>query len=456
MSLAVIELHDVTLRCGTSDRIVEAPGHALVTAQGIVTGAAARARAWREPQHSFDQYWQQLGTTALPVASRYARHFADLAHAQLLALHQAAGAPARVIFAVPGSFGRDQLAVLLGIAHAMPFAVAGLIDAALAATQGEITPSTNVLHIDLLRHCAVLTHLRRSGEEVTRERVVVLPELSLNRLHELWARHIAERFIASHRYDPLHTASGEQALRETLPDWLATLARQAELNAVLAGPRGPLPLVLSAAELIAAAAPLYTRLLHSAAESGDSTRLLAQGAAALPGLRERLGARALPATASIAGTLAQREAIAARPANVLITRLPIARLPITGLPIARPPTAPLPAMAPSTAPERPRATHLLWRHRAQPIGAGLALRNAAGEVQPCAIAGAPAGPWLESSDTRLSLRGADAAIELAGDAKDLRAGDQLRIGGEVLELIQVLASTEVLASTDVQAPTEVR
>lgn len=417
MTTAVIELHDVALRCGTGSQLIEVPGHALVTPQGIVTGAAARARAWREPQHSFDQYWHQLGTAALPVASRHARHFADLAHAQLLALYQAAGSPARVIFAVPGSFARDQLAVLLGIAQAAPFAVAGLIDAALAAAHAEVADAT--LHLDLLRHCAVLTSLRRSGAEVLRERVAVLPELGLNRLHELWARHLAERFIATHRYDPLHTGSGEQALREALPGWLAILARQRELNAVLTGPRGPLPLLLGAAELIAAAAPVYDRLAQAAAEAGAGDRLLAPGAVELPGLRDRLQGRALPAAASIAGALARLDAITARPPNVLITRLPA-------------------AAAPVAAPERPPATHLLWRHRAHPIGAGLALRHAAGAVQLDALASAGAADaQLTFAGDRLTLRGAIGIIRVEGDAADLRAGDRLYLGGEVLELIEV-------------------
>lgn len=416
MTTAVIELHDVALRCGTGSQLIEVPGHALVTPQGIVTGAAARARAWREPQHSFDQYWHQLGTAALPVASRHARHFADLAHAQLLALYQAAGSPARVIFAVPGSFARDQLAVLLGIAQAAPFAVAGLIDAALAAAHAEVADAA--LHLDLLRHCAVLTSLRRSGAEVLRERVAVLPELGLNRLHELWARHLAERFIATHRYDPLHTGSGEQALREALPGWLAILARQRELNAVLTGPRGPLPLLLGAAELIAAAAPVYDRLAQATAEAGAGDRLLAPGAVELPGLRDRLQGRALPAAASIAGALARLDAITARPPNVLITRLP--------------------AAAPVAAPERPPATHLLWRHRAHPIGAGLALRHAAGTVQLDALASASAADaQLTFAGDRLTLRGAIGIIRVEGDAADLRAGDRLYLGGEVLELIEV-------------------
>jgi len=418
MTTAVFQLHDVALRCGTGSQLIEVPGHALVTPQGIVTGAAARARAWREPQHSFDQYWQQLGTAALPVASRHARHFADLAHAQLLALHQAAGAPPRVIFAVPGNFARDQLAVLLGIAQAAPFGVAGLIDAALAAAHTEVADAA--LHLDLLRHCAVLTSLRRSGVEVVRERVAVLPELGLNRLHELWARHLAERFIAAHRYDPLHTGSGEQALREALPGWLAALARQRELNAVLMGPRGPLPLLLGAAELVAVAEPVYSRLAQAAAEAGSTERLLAQGLTELPGLRDRLGGRALPAAASITGALTMLDAITARPANVLITRLPA-------------------VAAPATAAERPPATHLLWRHRAHAVGAGLVLRyTTGGTVQLEALANTSAADaQLTFAGDRLTLRGATGIIQVEGDAADLRAGDRLYLGGEVLELIEV-------------------
>lgn len=420
MTTAVIELHDVALRCGTGNQFVEEPGHALVTPQGIVTGAAARARAWREPQHSFDQYWQQLGTAALPVASRHARHFADLAHAQLLALHQAAGAPARVVLAVPGSFGRDQLALLLGIAQAAPFSVVGLIDAALAAAHTEVADTA--LHIDLLRHCAVLTSLRRSAAEVVRDQVVVLPELGINRLHELWARHLAERFIAAHRYDPLHTGSGEQALRDALPGWLATLARQPELNVTLAGPRGPLQLALTTAELVAVAEPVYSRLEQAGAAAGTGPRLLAAGG--LPGLRARLSARPVLATASIAGSLAQLDVIAARPANVLITRLPAAT------------TTPAPVLG------RPPATHLLWRHRAHDIGTGLALHQITGALAAGAPAGADTDARLERDGTRLQLRGTTAGVAIEGDAADLRAGDRLRIGGEVLELIQVLASAE--------------
>jgi hypothetical protein len=421
MAIAVIELHDFALRCGTGTQLIEVPGHALVTPRGILTGAEARARAWLEPRHSFDQHWQQLGMAALPVASRHARHFADLAHAQLLALHQAAGAPERVVFAVPGSMGREQLAVLLGIANAAPFAVAGLVDAALAAAvHGGVSGSA--VHLELLRHCAVLTALH-AGARVERRGVTVLPELGLNRLHELWARHIAERFIASHRYDPLHTGAGEQALREALPGWLATLAVQPDAAAVLRGPRGPLAVTLTAAELAAAADAVYARLAAAVREAAPGERLLAAQVAALPGIGERLRGRALPAAASIAGCLARIDAITARPANVLITQLP------AGVEQPR-------------APDRPLPSHLLWGHRAHAIGSGLALALDGDPphlrgLSPAA-AGTGSGPLLAPADGRLTLRGAPAGLRIEGDPEDLRAGDRLRIGGESLELIEVL------------------
>lgn len=420
--LAVIELHDVALRCAVGGALIETPGHALITPRGIVTGAEARARAWLEPQHSFDQHWQQLGLGALPASSRHARHFADLAHAQLLHLHSAAGRPERVIFAVPGNLDRDRLAVLLGIAGAAPFAVAGLIDAALAATAHSAADG-DILHLELLRHCAVLTRLR-AGTGIERIEVQVLPDIGLNRLHHLWAQHIAERFIARHRYDPLDTGAGEQALRDALTGWLADLSTRPEIGAQLPGPRGPLSIALTAAELAEAAAAHYGELTRAAAAAGGATRLLAASLGRLPGISAWLPGRRLGPEAAVAGCLANAEYVATRPANVLITRLPV---PGTG-----------------RSPAEPRAlpSHVLWRHRAHAVAAGLAIgwRDGTLTLQPlaCEARADPAAPRLAFTAGRLVLHGELPEIRVDGDATDLRIGDRLRIGDEVLELIEVL------------------
>jgi hypothetical protein len=421
-SAAVIELHDVALRCTAGSELLESPGHALITPRGIVTGAEARARAWLEPQYSVDRHWQQLGTGPLPASSRHARHFADLAYAQLLDLYRAAGQPERVIFAIPGHLGREQLAVLLGIANATPFAVAGLIDAALAATvysalRGEI------LHLDLLRHCAVLTRLH-AGSEIERIDVRVLPEIGLNQLHDLWAQHIAERFIARHRYDPLHTGAGEQALRDALPGWLAELAARPEIDVQLPGPRGPLSIALTAAELAERAAAHYALLERAAAAGGGDSRLLAAALARLPDIGARIPGRGLPPEAAVAGGQACAEYIATRPANVLITRLPATEK-------DRP-----------TAGPRALPTHLLWRHRAHDLRAGLVIDRQAGllTLHPPGCEPDTDVPALRLAFTsgRLVLRGALPGIRVDGDSADLRTGDRLHIGAEVLELIEVL------------------
>src|SRR5690606_12083320 len=143
-----------------------------------------------------------------------------------------------------------------------------------------------------------------------------------------------------------------------------------------------------------------------------TARLLAQGPAELPGLRERLLGLVLPAAATITGGLAQSEVIAAHPDNVLITRLPTAAV--------------------AASPTRPHATHLLWRHRAHAIGTGLALPPGGTPVGLSTTGNADAAIRLERDGTRLRLKTAAADVEIEGDGADLRAGDRLRIGGEVL------------------------
>jgi hypothetical protein len=440
MATAVIELNDIELRCGRGDNVIASPGYALLTRAGVLTGADARARAWLEPHHSFDQYWQQLGLSALGGKNPHARHFADLAYAQLLALHRAAGEPGRVVFAVPGSFSRDQLAVLLGIARATPFTVTGLVDAAVAAATQQSTPGA-LLHLDLQRHGAILTAVS-GGDELRRQRVTLLPELGLKAFHSLWAQFIAERFIATYRYDPLHTGAGEQALHDALPGWLATLAREPELAVTLTGPRGPLRLQLAAAELAQAARELYGRLTTAIQEARAVTNaptpdalLLSHHFATLPGSGTRLAGVVLAPHAAVTGCLSRTETFATQAANILLTALP-----------ATVDKAPAPASAgvstrsaPATA--RPRASHLLFRHRAYPLGAGLLIEAAGNGLQlRAAVAGEPLLPdtlLFGSRGGALTVAGSLAGAELSGDPADLRVGDRLRIGIELLELIEV-------------------
>ena len=89
MSTAIIELNDSEIRLGTGDNIVlRQPGYAVLADTGITTGKQAYAMACSNPRQTYHRYWSQLNQDSLLVPSRLARHHADLAYAQLLAMQE--------------------------------------------------------------------------------------------------------------------------------------------------------------------------------------------------------------------------------------------------------------------------------------------------------------------------------------------------------------------------------
>jgi hypothetical protein len=118
VSLAVLELNDAALLLGDAGGVVvRSPGFALLTADAPVLGEAARAVARIDPRRTNNQFWQRLGTEPLHHAPTHTRHHADIGYRHLLHVHELGGKPAEVLLAVPGSFTREQLALLLGIAE---------------------------------------------------------------------------------------------------------------------------------------------------------------------------------------------------------------------------------------------------------------------------------------------------------------------------------------------------
>ena len=75
MTIAALELNDQSLLIQAEDGALHAePGFARLTGDGVVTGEEARAVAWREPQHVYNQYWCNLNQAPLPIRHRFARH----------------------------------------------------------------------------------------------------------------------------------------------------------------------------------------------------------------------------------------------------------------------------------------------------------------------------------------------------------------------------------------------
>jgi hypothetical protein len=325
VSLAVLELNDAALLLGDADGVrARSPAFALLAADAPVMGEAARSTARIDPRRTLSQFWQRLGTEPLHHAPAHTRHHADLGYRHLLHVHELGGKPAELLLAVPGSFTREQLALLLGIAERCPFHACGLVDSALAAA-ATVPLSGPAIHLELQLHQAVLTRIEHEQGTLSRGTVRTLPGTGLSALQDRWARRAAEAFIQQCRFDPLHAAASEQALYDRLPGWLDALAVQESVEAEIRQEEHRHRATLRAADMLDAAQAIYTDLLEALArEGGGASLLLGARVAGLPRFAARVPeAHCLEEDASLRGALRNVDRVRSEERALrFVTRLP--------------------------------------------------------------------------------------------------------------------------------------
>jgi hypothetical protein len=392
----VIELNDAGVTLATDAGIlVESPGFAIVDARRMAVGEPALREARRDPRHTVNQFWQRLSTDSLQTTNPRARTQADLAHAHLLHLWEAvAHDDDEVIFAIPGHYGREQLALLLGIARECPFRAVGLVDAAIAASAAVETPSGLLLHLDSHLHRTTVTRIR-GDDMLARDAVDDLPAVGLVSLRDAWVNLIADAFIRETRFDPLHDAGTEQKLYDHLDGWLAAFETATEVPIELDTGRHVYRVALERELLVARVAARYDTLIaHLKSELDGATHatvLVSERLARLPGLLDAIGAAAeftpliLARDAAARGVLGNEARIRGEgDALAFVTRLPRgtaqargpASTPSPRTQEAPPAAAAEPSEAAAPAPRAPlraaagrRApTHLLLGATAYPLG----------------------------------------------------------------------------------------
>jgi hypothetical protein len=290
------------------------PGFALLDGQALVIGNAAFEKARIDPRGIQHRYWSALSVE--PLGDRRFAHLAaaDLASRQLEDLWAEAGdRNGSVVVAVPAYLSKESLGLLLGICAELGIPVAGMVDAAVAATRREYVNAVPV-HIEMGLHAATLTRLGQSdGASV--EQADVLDDCGVYSLYDTWIRVIAEAFVQQSRFDPLHAAETEQLLLDQLARWLADASHQQSV--VLELEYGGLAhrAEIETLTLVNAAAPVYQSIasrLRALYRAGETPALqLTDRVARLPGLAEHLKARlggevfTLEAGATARGALAR-------------------------------------------------------------------------------------------------------------------------------------------------------
>ena len=438
MGIAVIELNDSEVTVVQSGHVVaRSPGIAVIKEDRIELGQAALQSTHMDPRNTFSRFWSNLNQDSFKHRTKLARHNADLAYAHLLSLHEMAAEVDHVVFAVPGSFTTVQLSLLLGLAQASPFSPGGLVDSAVAATAAA-AGAGSYNHLDIHLHQTVVTSLEVSGS-VDRVAVKVVDDVGLLDIQDKCVNHIADLFIRQSRFDPLHHASTEQALCNSLAQCLHELRDKTDTQVEIGFENARYQARVNRERLVEALRPLYNRI--SAAADPARVSLVNGRLAGLPVFAEHLAAAGIEAEvlderAVFAGCMGYVSGRKTGEEEIyFVTQLRAATEPAIGSAV----TASL-EQKPEEAP-----THVLVDAEAHPLGqaplylsAQGALSEAAGREFLCSLSLNGAAATLVPADTDVAVYVNGQAV---ADNAGLRPGDVISFTSSDREftLIRVLA-----------------
>ena len=222
MSTHLIELSDPSLTVNAdAGQLIASPAFVNIAGNRPVFGQPAQQQSRLHPRQTFNQFWAQLSLDPLANTNQFFRHQADLAYGHLNNLASECELNSEVVFAIPGHFSRNQLAILLGLTRQSTFTAAGMVDLGLlAAATHQI--ADRAVYLDLQLHQSVLTLIRREDGLLVRDRVLQIPGAGLLALQDAWASMITDAFVKQARFNPLHNAETEQYLYNQLQGWLSS------------------------------------------------------------------------------------------------------------------------------------------------------------------------------------------------------------------------------------------
>ena len=237
MDLLALELSDAGIMAAAKDPLgllhidgvdQESPGFALPGKDQLVVGRAAEGKAHLNPLQFNNSFWDQLNTQPLKQPNNYARNHAEMAYAHLARIWEKIREHGNeLVIAVPGFLSRDQLGLILGIADELSIPLKGMVALSVAAAS-KPCPDRMLLHVDIHLHRSEITFLEQ-GEHLTQKDSVTGEGRGLNHLYTEWVKTIAEEFVRTTRFDPLHQAAFEQELYSRLPVVIAALQQNSSV-----------------------------------------------------------------------------------------------------------------------------------------------------------------------------------------------------------------------------------
>lgn len=297
MSRVVLELNDQALRLYDENGLqLSSPGYVVITGKDAQFGQQAAEQSRLHPTHTNNEFWHRLGMEPLARPLAHFRHYADVAHAHLMDVAAQSNYHGPVVLAVPGSYDRQQLAILSGVLKHSPFQPQALVDAGLLAALGQMTGVDGLVYVDIQLHQMTLTLLRRVDGQWLREAVQSVQSAGWHTLSNALVQVINDAFIAQCRFNPQHNASWEQHLYNELPAVLIQIKAGAHTATVsidtgVDAGKARYQARVDREELVAELEPVYRKVSHQLQTLAASAVpvLLSERAALIPGLGAWLG-----------------------------------------------------------------------------------------------------------------------------------------------------------------------
>jgi hypothetical protein len=311
MTLKVLELNDNGISIGDANGlIVSSPGYAVAVGENLEFGHDAAGQSKIHPVNSSNEFWHRLSMEPLARPIAHYRHYADIAWSHLMHLAAQTQLEGDIILAVPGSFTRQQLAILLGLIKQSPFNAVGLVDASVAAAavrsckvsdsdsdmySGADSGVGSIIHADIQLHQVVLSEVHLRDGELVREAVIQVPGVGWSNLADSLAQLVTDAFIQQSRFNPQHNAKWEQTLYDSLPRWLSQETEDNNLLLDIQTDSARYQASLTRSSIVAQLRPFYRKITEHLREleghgAADGALLLTERMAALPGLRSTLDA----------------------------------------------------------------------------------------------------------------------------------------------------------------------
>ncbi len=218
----VVDLSDIALLVDSGEQRLLSPGYALLQKdQDPMLGEIALHQSRLSPARAANRFWRELSLNPVGISHHQVRHQADLVWHHIKQLNAELSLDWGR-FVTPSHYDEAQLSLLSGILKSQQIRPQALIRRALL---GALASPKASYYLEFQLHQVLLTSLRsESGERLATESRAVGSGGQIE-LVDCLMQGIQKRFIRDTRFDPLHHASTEQQLADSLPDLLSHLTR---------------------------------------------------------------------------------------------------------------------------------------------------------------------------------------------------------------------------------------